>query len=146
MPLKDILRSMVNDYFVICTGIVICQLVLRMIFSPNVGLSVNELILILVGGAVFTLPHLAFLSYKVLTKKQWIQRRIIHFITLMTTILIFAHLFGWLSGSNLLEHLVFIASVLVVYLLVGLVSWQIDHSNSEAINRRLKELRDEDED
>ena len=136
---------MVKDYFIICTGIIFCQLVVRLIFVPDNGFTLYEVILILFGGAIFTLPHLAFLSYQELSKKQWLKRRILHFIILQTTVLVFAHLIGWLRGPNLLDHLSIIVSVLVVYVLVTYVSWHIDHSNSEAINRRLRELHDEDE-
>ncbi|MCL2719223.1 MAG: DUF3021 domain-containing protein [Lachnospiraceae bacterium] len=145
MTIKNILRSMLNDYFIICTGIIACQLVLRSIYAPDNDLTLNELVFILFGGAIFTLPHLSFLSNKELSIRQWKKRRVIHFIVLEITVVCCAYLFGWLEGANLLEVLTLMLSVLAVYVLVWLISWQIDKGSSELINRKLAEFHEADE-
>ena len=107
--------------------------------------SVADLSTILVGSAISTLPHFAFFSHRELTKKQWLNRRIIHFIILEITVLVTAHLLFWLHDFNLLDHVMIASCVLVVYLLVWLTGWGTARAESEKINKKLKELNEENE-
>lgn len=146
MSLKDILRSIARDYFIVATGVIAANLIGRLIFYPDGYITLTELSSMFLGSVVFMLPHFVFASKKELSKAQCKRRRILHLFILLSTVLCYGYLLGWLEGFNLLELLVIITSVLVIYLLVWNIGWQIDQSNSDLINRKLAELQEETND
>jgi branched-subunit amino acid transport protein AzlD len=145
MSAKEILRNMFNDYFVICTGITISQVIFCLIFDQDAFFSLTEMSSVIFSSAVFTLPHWIFWSKKELSKKQLIRRQVIHFFVLEILVVSCAHLIGWLEGFNLFEHMILMTFVLVVYIMVRLIGWRIDMSDSQLINERLAEFRKEDD-
>ncbi|MCL2255075.1 MAG: DUF3021 domain-containing protein [Lachnospiraceae bacterium] len=146
MTYKEILRIMFRDYFVICTGIIICQTIFCLIITPDAVFTLAEFGYILFGGVIFTIPHFVFCSNRELDKNAWKKRRILHLAILICTILSCAHLFGWLNGFNLLEHVIMIAGIFIVYMVVWTVDWSVDNADSRKINQKLKEFNGEDGD
>lgn len=146
MPFKDILVKMRNDYFVIVTGVLFCQSFFCMLFVPEADLTIANLWYILIGGGIFTLPHLVFLSASDLSKRQWRIRIILHVLLLEVTVIGSGHLlFDWLDGWDMTEHVVMAVMILAVYLTVMTIGWKKDVSNAEKINQMLKVINKEEQ-
>jgi small-conductance mechanosensitive channel len=142
MSIKDLLQNMIRDFFIICTGILLALIAFCLIFSPQTMITATGLIKIVVGAAISTLPHLVFWSRRELSKREWQRRRIGHFAILEVTVIIYAHMFGWLAGFVFLEHLAIVVSVLLIYALVCAIGFSIARSDSMEINQALVEIRE----
>ena len=141
MPLKDILKQMRKDYFVITTGVLFCEVSFCLLFMLEPTFTVKELGYVLLAGGLYALPHLAFYSKKELSKKQWRIREVLHFILLEATVIGSAHfLFGWLRAWNVAQHVVMAGMILLVYLVVIFTGRQKDQYSAKKINKRLQEI------
>ena len=143
MPIKDIFRSMLRDYFIIFTGVIASQVAIRFLLRQDQAIDLKTLVIIFIAVAFYTLPHLLFWSNTDLSKAQWAKRRIIHFIVLEIFIVSSAYLLGWIE-KDWLSVSTLMVSVLVVYFLVWGLSWQTDRMESHMINQKLAELKDMD--
>jgi small-conductance mechanosensitive channel len=147
MSAKEILRKMFNDYFIICTGIVISQVIFCLIFNTEAFFTLTEMGYVIFSSAIFTLPHWIYWSRKAkeLSKKEIIVRQIVHIFVLIFMVVGYGHLVGWLNGFVLQEHIVMVVSIMFVYVMVRLFSWRRDMMDSKWINERLAELQKGDE-
>lgn len=146
MELKDILKKMLKDYFLIVTGVFFCEIIFCTLFFPDARFTVKELCYPLVGGVLFDLPTLIFYSPAEISKKQWLCRYILHLVVLEVTVISAAHfLFGWLEGNDFMQHFILVIMILLVYLMVILLGWRNELQVAGQINRKLQEIKDKEE-
>lgn len=140
--MKDFLKDMLRDFFIITTGILISATVFCTIFIPERPFGIGFLWQIIAMGVFSTLPHFIFFAKKELTKKQMLTRQIIHACVLLALLLTLAHVWGWVDLHNAAGVMVFITMVGFVYMLVTLFSLHHDKKVAEALNARLQQYRD----
>ncbi len=145
MPFKDILKQMFRDYFVITTGVLLSMTAFCMLFMPDSSFSVTELGYVLISGVLYVLPDLVFCAPRELSKRQWLIRKVFHFLLLEVTVIGSGHfLFRWLRSWDLTQHIVMAVMVLVVYLAVIWIGWERERMNAKAINQKLRQLYQEE--
>lgn len=144
MELRELLRRIVNSYFVIYGCSMLGTLVFCLIFEPDSVFNVQYLEWMLLFSALGDLPALVFYSGKELTIKQWRIREVIHFVILETVLLTAANCMGMYHTFS--EGMVFAGIILLVYVLVRAVCFAGDFQTAKNINDQLKEIRKREED
>lgn len=139
--MKDFLRKMLRDFFVITAGCFLATIVYCTIFYQDVTFDLNALWLTVVLGFVTTLPHFIFFSRKELGKKQMLTRQIIHACVLLGILLTFAYTLGWIERGSIVQPTVFIVLVGMVYLAVSVLSFHHDKKVAEQLNTGLKQYK-----
>lgn len=139
MKLMDLIRQLIRDYFVIF-GILIIGSVF---FNPPNTINRNYILLAMAFAAVGDLPSIIFWSRSGLTESSSRLRSIIHFIMLITLILIFGGITGVVS--EFVDYLIFTIEIVIIYGIVRFIIYQGDMTTANKINEKLKNLRESDE-
>ncbi len=135
MNKKDIINSMLRNYFIIFTIIVLGTA----IFNPTHSFSYREIILIALFSLAGDLPSLVYYSKKELTIKGRYIRMAVHLILLEVVILTFGNIMGQVSGIKLTA--LFGLEVFAIYLLVCFITWLMDRKTANDINQQLEDMR-----
>lgn len=139
MRKEELVKKMINSFFMITTGIVISMYVFCLIFNPDVKFTLVDIGRIIVMAVVSDLPFLIFLCRRELDKKQMLIRNIIHLTVLSAILLYFAFLWDWVNPRDGKEIAVFLVSVLLVYAAIFLTNRYRDGKLSDKLNDRLKQ-------
>ncbi|HKM01743.1 MAG: DUF3021 family protein [Tissierellia bacterium] len=134
--MMNLIRELIRDYFVIF-GILIIGSVL---LNPPNTINRDFILLAMAFAAVGDLPSIVFWSKSELSESSRRMRSIIHFILLMTLILIFGGITGIVSGFE--EYLIFAVEIVIIYVIVKFVIYQGDMTTAKKINEKLKNLRE----
>ena len=135
----DSIRQLMRDYFVIF-GILIIGSVL---LTPPNTINRDYILLAMVFAAIGDLPSIVFWSRSELNESSRRLRSIIHFILLMTLILIFGGITGVVSGFA--EYLIFAVEIVIIHVIVKFIIYQGDMTTAKIINEKLKRFSETDE-
>ena len=135
----NLIRELIRDYFVILGVLIIGSVFL----TPPNTINRDYILLAMAFAAVGDLPSIVFWSRSEPTEKSRRLRSIIHFILLMTLILIFGGITGVVS--KFVDYLIFAIEIVVVYGIVKFIIYQSDISTAKTINEKLKNLREPEE-
>lgn len=135
----NFIREFIRDYFVIFGILIIGSVFL----TPPNTINRDYILLVMAFAAIGDLPIIAFWSRSELTERSRQLRSIIHFILLLTLLLIFGGITGVVSGF--MEYFIFAIEIAIIYVIVKLVIWQGDLTTAKKINEKLKNIKDLDE-
>lgn len=93
----------------------------------------------LIFGLVSFLPSIVLYPHRELPLRRTLIRKALHFILLEGMLITFGHWAGVLQGFD--DTASFALTVLIVYLLVNFLSWQMDSKQAAEINKTLKVLQ-----
>ena len=136
MKLMGLIRQLIRDYFIIF-GILIIGSVF---FTPPDTINRDYILLVMAFAAVGDLPSIIFWSRSELTERSERLRSILHFILLVTFILIFGRITGIVSGF--VDYLIFTIQIAIIYVIVRFIIYQGDITTAKKINEKLKDLKD----
>lgn len=139
MKAMDFIRQLIRDYFVIFGVLIIGSVLLN---PPNT-INRDFILLAMAFAAIGDLPSIVFWSRSELSESSMRLRSVIHFILLMTLILIFAGITGVVSGFA--QYLIFAAEVIIIYIIVKFIIYQGDMTTAKMINEKLKGFSEIDE-
>lgn len=139
MDFKEYLKKCLMTYFIVVTAVTVAIPVLGMNFDPEATFGYEVLFSPLLFGAVALLPSFVLYSRRELTFKRMLLRRVLHFITLELTLLLFGFLFRLFDGIEVIISFAF--SVFAVYLFTFIAEWVIDNKTAGEINKGLKKLQ-----
>lgn len=134
----DHLKLMVIQFLVVNTGTIIAMAVFCQIYYPQSTFGVERLYEILLYDLAGVLPSLIFCSSRELTGRQFLVRKIVHFIVLEVVLLVLAYWLNWIYTMP--EILTLAASIFCLYIVVWIVSWQVSLKTACRINERLQRL------
>ena len=135
----NLIRELIRDYFIIFGILIIGSVFL----TPPNTINRDYIILVMAFAAVGDLPSIIFWSRSELTESSRRLRSIIHFILLMTFILIFGGITGVVSGFA--DYLIFAVEIVIIYAIVKFIIYHGDMTTAKVINEKLKSFRDTDE-
>lgn len=138
MSLKEYIRKILMDYFIIVTGIMVAIAVLGTNYDREATFGYEAYFSPLIFGAIAVLPSLVMYSGRELTLKQMLIRRIFHFFLLEAALLCFGFLSGLFRDNG--AAIPFAGSVFVVYLFTNIIRWVIDSRTADEINEGLKRI------
>ncbi len=136
MKLMGLIRQLIRDYFIIF-GILIIGSVF---FTSPDTINRDYILLVMAFAAVGDLPSIIFWSRSELTERSERLRSILHFILLVTFILIFGRITGIVSGF--VDYLIFTIQIAIIYVVVRFIIYQGDITTAKKINEKLKDLKD----
>jgi len=137
MKKKDLLSTIIRNYFIIFTLVILGTA----FFNPTHTFTFREVMLSALFALAGDLPSLVYYSNKELSIKSRYIRMVIHFVLLEVVILTFGNITGQVSGVE--QTALFGLEILVIYLLVGLITWLIDRRTANNINQQLSNIRSE---
>ena len=120
---KELIRDMINTYFMLATMIVGAMTILGMYFMPDVKFGYEAFATPLIYAAYGTLPNVVMYAKKELTMKQLMIRKVIQLV-LVEVIVIVAALPAEIFETGRIEIIGSLAvSILVIYILTHLIEW-----------------------
>jgi hypothetical protein len=140
MILKDYIKKLVRDYFILFALIVIVTTILRQFYLPNEAILLSDIYLLMACALLSVLPSFIFYSTKEITRQNLKFRRIVHFMVLEFTIIALATLLGLIT--NIQETLSIGLQIAVVYVLFRFISWLVDKKEADRINEKLREMKE----
>lgn len=142
MQLKEILKNMIRDYFIITTAILVCTIVFCSFFNPDAAFTLAELKIILLLGALTDLPTLLYYSKRELTGKEFEIRFVMQVAIIAVIVVCALSSIGWMDSGSLTEIAVVTGQVCSVSALIRYGFWRKDKSLSDKINQKLSEIRE----
>lgn len=134
MKKDELLGTLTRNYFIIFTIIILGTAAL----NYDHLFTFREIMLCAIFALAGDLPVLVYYSKRELTFRERRFRQILHLILLEIVILTFGALFGQIH--NALDTLIFGLEILGIFGFVTFITWKIDSSTADNINRELKKL------
>jgi len=134
---KELIRDIINTYFMLVTMIVGAMMVLGTYFMPDVRFGYEAFGTPLRYAAFGTLPNLVMYSKRELTMKQFLIRKIIQLILVEVIVIAVALPIEMFEGGKTEIVLALAFSVFVIYLLTHLIDW---FQNCAAAKQMTEEL------
>lgn len=139
MSFKVFLKRCLLEYFVITTCVTAAIAILGQALEPSAKFGYEAYFSPLIFGLVGLIPSLVTYSRKELSLRQMLIRKALHLIVLEATLIAFGLWARILHGMTNVS--LFGLSVFIVYLMVNLISWQLDKKDADEINKTLKFLQ-----
>ena len=142
MSFEEIKKGLIHDFFIIVTGTVFGTLFHCWLLAPDVTFSVDYFFWMILFSLAGDVPLLLFYSKKELSEKQWMIRKILHFLVLELLLLGIGNMLE--MYEDVLSGVMFALTVAAVYLLVCAIGHQSNRQLAVKLNRRLEKLREDD--
>ncbi len=143
--MKETLKIMLVEFFIILSGTTICSAVFCTVFYPGVTLGVGFLWKLIILAFLTTLPQLLFCSKIEFSKKHLRVRQTVHVILVVGLLVFLAYFWGWIEFSSVIEPLAFIVLVLLMYTAVALFMNQKEKKLAARLNEKLREFKGKEE-
>jgi hypothetical protein len=144
--MKETLRDMLIEFFIILSGTTICAAVFCTVFYPGVTLGVSILWQVIILAFLTSLLQLIFYSKKELSKRQLRIRQAIHLILVVGLIIFLAYTWGWIEFGSIIEPVAFIALVLLSYTGIALFMYRREKKLVKVLNEKLQKFKEIKED
>lgn len=138
MGIHELIKKIMNDFFIITTGILIAFIAYICLYQPELSLHAVDLITIVFSGLITSMLSIVFYSNKELSKKQMIIRQVIHFILLEVLIVGSAFRQKDIDKGDYEKAVSIFLVVFIIYLAVRIRSWLFDKKDADKINEKLK--------
>lgn len=139
MSIRSFLKRCIMQFFIISTCICIATALVGPILMPNATLKYPAFLSPPIAALLATLPSLVLYSKRELTLKQTIVRKVLHLLILEVLLTVVAWLCRSVSTMN--ETLLFMATVFLIYVAVGLFNLLLQNKEAKQINEGLKVLQ-----
>ena len=134
---KELIRDMLNTYFMLVTMISAVMMILGIYFMPDVRFGYEAFRMPLIYAAYGTLPNLVMYAKRELPVKQFLIRKIIQLI-LVEIIVITVALPIEIIESGKTEVVISLAfSIFVIYFLTHLIDWFQNCASAKQMNEEL---------
>lgn len=139
MEFRDLLKRLLNSYFVIYGCSFLGTWLFCIIFSPGSTFGLDYFADMALLALMGDLPGLLFYSSKELSKKQWNVRLLLHFAVLEAVLLSFGKYLNLYHTP--VQGVIFAGIVLLVYGIVRGVCFAMDYDTARNINDKLREMK-----
>ncbi|WP_343209911.1 DUF3021 domain-containing protein [Anaerolentibacter hominis] len=144
MVFHDILKRVINGFFIINTGILISMILICLLFHPEAAFSVAELSAIPLLALMCSIPTFLFWSYKrEVSKKQMLARTIVHWLIIEALVMFCAYRWDWIDEGSTTQAIVFVIVIFAVYMTVWGCTLLNEKKEAAAINEKLRNRKKE---
>lgn len=134
---KELIRDMINTYFMLATMISAVMALLGIYFMPDASFGYEAFKMPLIYAAYGTLPNLVMYARKELTMKQLLVRKTIQLL-LVEIIVIAVAVPADIIDTGKTEVVVSLAiCILVVYILTHLIEWFQNNATAKQMTEEL---------
>ena len=137
--MRDIIKDMINNYFIIFTGCMAGTWIFCMLFYPDATFNLKYFQWMALFALVGDLPNMVFYSKHELSEKQQLARIIIHLILIETMLMVFAKYLG--IYETLTQALVMVLIIIGVYVVVRVIDYIGNSKTAKELNERLAEIQ-----
>ena len=134
---KELIRDMINTYFMLATMILGVMAVLGTYFMPEIRFGYDQFGIPLIYAAWGTLPNIVMYAKKELTMKQMLVRKIIQLILVEVIVISVALPAEILEGGNNELVISLAGSVFVIYVLTHAIAWYQDSVTAQKMTEEL---------
>lgn len=134
---KELIRDMINTYFMLATMILGVMAVLGTYFMPEIRFGYDQFGIPLIYAAWGTLPNIVMYAKKELTMKQMLVRKIIQLILVEVIVISVALPTEILEGGNNELVISLAGSVFVIYALTHVIAWYQDSVTAQKMTEEL---------
>lgn len=134
---KELIRDMINTYFMLATMILGVMAVLGTYFMPEIRFGYDQFGIPLIYAAWGTLPNIVMYAKKELTMKQMLVRKIIQLILVEVIVISVALPTEILEGGNNELVISLAGSVFVIYALTHAIAWYQDSVTAQKMTEEL---------
>ena len=134
---KELIRDMINTYFMLTTMILAVMMVLGTYFMPEIRFGYDQFKAPLIYAAWGTLPNVVMYAKKELTMKQMLIRKMIQLILVEVIVLAVALPIEIIENGNGALAISLVICVFVIYVLTHVIEW---YQNSVTAKRMTEEL------
>ena len=139
MSFKAFIKKCVMEYFIITTCVTAAIAILGLSLDPTAKLSYEAYFSPLIFGLVSLAPSFVTYSRKELSFRQALVRKVLHVVVLEATLIAFG--FWARIFHRAADAFFFGLAVFAVYIIVNLISWQLDKKDAGDINKTLKSMQ-----
>lgn len=143
--IKDTLKAMLVEFFIILSGTTICAAIFCTVFYRDVVLGIDFLWQLIILAFLTTLPQFLFFSKKEISKKQMRIRQSIHVVLVVGLLVFLAHIWDWVEFTSVIEPLAFVMLVLLSYTAIATYMYRRDKKLAARLNEKLREFKDKNE-
>ena len=134
---KELIRDMINTYFMLTTMILVVMMVLGTYFMPEVRFGYQDFKAPLIYAAWGTLPTIVMYAKKELTMKHMLVRKIIQLILVEVIVISVALPTEILERGNSALVISLMCCVFVIYVLTHLIEWYQDTLTAKQMTEEL---------
>ena len=134
---KELIRDMVNTYFMLATMILAAMAVLGTYFMPEATFGYEQFETPLIYAAWGTLPNIVLYSKKELSMKQMLFRKIIQLVLVEIIVILVALPPEALKGENNTLMISLVSCVFVIYVLTHAIAWYQDSITAKKMTEEL---------
>jgi len=138
MEKREIIRGVINQFFLIFTIIMIAMLSLERLSAVEY-IHTNNIIGVLILAALTSLASLVLYSKKEQRRAEARVRSAIHLVIVMVLATTIATIFRWLRWNSPAEVAVWLALFLVVYAITSAVDYFQTKKLADNLNERLRQ-------
>lgn len=138
MSFKEHVKSVMSYFFVIVTLINVATFILGELFHPDERFGYEAFLSPLIYAAVAVIPMLCMYSKKEFTIKQQMIRELLLLAAIEIILIFFSLGADSLDPGNLVLTVSFALSVLIIFILVGVIGWLLDWKTAKKLNADLK--------
>ena len=137
---REVLRKMISGYPIIYGGTMMGTWFCVLIYAPSEKFGVDYFSWMFLVALLADLPLLIFYSKKKLTEKQWNIRTALHAVILAMVMLGVGYVFDFYD--NLKQGLIFMGTVIGVYLMVSMIGFAGGLIEAKRINEQLRKMKE----
>ena len=134
---KELIRDMINTYFMLTTMILVVMMVLGTYFMPEVRFGYKQFEAPLTYAAWGTLPNIVLYSKSELSMKQMLFRKIIQLVLVEVIVILVALPTEVFKGGNNALVISLVACVFVIYVLTHAIAWYQDSITAKKMTEEL---------
>ena len=134
---KELIRDMINTYFMLTTMILAVMTILGTYFMPEVRFGYEEFEAPLVYAAWGTLPSIVMYAKKELTMKQMLVRKLIQLVLVEVIVISVALPAEVLESGNSALVMSLAGCVFVIYVLTHVIEWYQDSVTAKRMTEEL---------
>ena len=138
---KELIRDMINTYFMLVTMITGIMAVLGMYFMPDVKFGYRGFFEPLIYALYGTLPNMVMYAAKELTMKQFLVRKIIQLILVEVIVITVALPRDVIKTGKVGMVISLAVSILVIYILTHLIDWFQNYTSAKQMTEQLLEFQ-----
>jgi len=140
MENREIVRNVLNQFFLIFTVIIIAMLIInRLTEEVAVVVATNDILAALLLAALTSLAGIVVYSKKDPKRAEALARSVIHFLIVLGICLTIATIVGWISWATPFEVALWIGIFVAVYFIISLIDYFQTKKLADDLNTKLKQ-------
>ena len=134
---KELIRDMINTFFMLTTMILVVMMVLGTYFMPEIRFGYDQFKVPLIYAAWGTIPNIVMYAKKELTMKQMLIRKMIQLVLVEIIVLAVALPAELRENGNNELVISLVICVFVIYVLTHVIEWYQDGVTAKKMTEEL---------